>query len=235
MLGFIEVVIAVLFLAWISWTALGVYMKTKVAAAMMAEAVPYEALTTDYQKTLLILGDSTGVGTGASLKEDTVAARVAGYVGATYVENQAKNGAAVEDLTTQIQRLHLSHYDLILLQIGGNDILAFHDAKKTAKKLDKIMDTFPDAGNIIFLMAGNVGGATLIPYLARPVYSYLSRKFHKEFGKLAKKRGIPYVNLYRRPSDDPFIKDPEKYLSADGLHPSSEGYGEWFEEVKKVL
>lgn len=235
MLGIIETIIAVALLAWISWTALGIYMRAKVASAMMAETVPYEALTTDYAKTLLILGDSTGVGTGASLKEDSIAGRTAGHIGATYVENQAKNGAAVEDLTTQIQRLHLSHYDLILLQIGGNDILAFHGAKKTAQKLDKIMDTLPDAGNTILLMAGNVGGATLIPYIARPLYTYLSLRYHKEFGKLAKKRGISYVNLYRRPSDDPFIKDPDRYLSADGLHPSGEGYGEWFNAVKKVL
>lgn len=235
MLGIFETLLALALLLWTAWTALNVFMKARVASAMMADPKPYEAITTDYGKTLLILGDSTGVGTGASLPEETIAARVAGHIGATYVENQAKNGAAVEDLTTQIQHLHLSHYDLILLQIGGNDILALHDAKKTAQKLDKILDTLPDAERIILMTAGNVGGATLIPHLLRPIYTYINTRYHREFGKLALKRRISYVNLYQKPSEDPFIKDPERYLAGDGLHPSGEGYGVWFESLRAIL
>jgi lysophospholipase L1-like esterase len=235
MLGLLETAIALALLLWISWTALNLFMRARIASAMMAEAVPYEALTTDFRKTLLILGDSTGVGSGATRPEESIAGRLAPLLGATYVENQAKNGAEVEDLSTQIQHLRLSRYDFILIQIGGNDILAFHSAKKTAYMLDKIMDTLPDAGKIALMCAGNVGGATLIPYIARPLYTYMTLQIHKEFARLAKKRGITYINLFIRPSKDPFMKDPARYLSEDGLHPSSEGYGIWFEQIKASL
>jgi lysophospholipase L1-like esterase len=169
------------------------------------------------------------------MPEETLGAQLAAYIGATYVENQAKSGAAVEDLTTQIQRLHLSHYDLILIQIGGNDILAFHEPKKTAKMLDKILDTLPDAGKIILLTAGNVGGATLIPHIARPFYTFINLKYHKEFEKVAQKRGISYVNLYKKPSEDPFIQNPDEHLAPDGLHPSAKGYMVWFETLKRQI
>lgn len=232
MLGIVETIIALALLLWIAWTALNLFMKARIASVMMAEAVPYEALTTDFAKTLLILGDSTGVGSGATRPDESVGALLSAHIGATYVENQARNGAEVQDLSTQIQHLRLSHYDYILIQIGGNDILAFHNAKKTAYILSKIMDTLPDAGKIILVCAGNVGGATLIPHVARPIYTYMTLQIHKEFGKLAEKRGITYVNLFIKPSKDPFIKDPGRYLSPDGLHPSGEGYRVWFEQIK---
>lgn len=233
MLGIIETIIAIALLLWVAWTALNLFMRAKVASVMMEQTKPYDALTTDYRKTLLILGDSTGVGTGARLKEESVAARFAGLMSATYVENQAKNGAAVEDLSTQIQHLHLSHYDAILIMVGGNDILAFHDAKKTAQKLDTILHTLPDAGQVLLMTAGNVGGATIIPHLLRPLYAYITLRYHHEFANIAQKHGISYANLYQKPSEDPFIKEPDRFLSEDGLHPSGEGYGIWFEQLKK--
>jgi len=235
MIGLIGTGIAIALLLWVAWDSLNVYMKAKVAQTLMADPKPYDALTTEYGKTLLILGDSTGVGTGASTPEDTVAARLAVHLGATYVENQSKNGAAVDDLTTQIQHLHLSHYDVILLQIGGNDILALHEPKKTAERLAAITKTLPDAEKIVLMTAGNVGGATLIPHLIRPFYTWLNLRYHKAFGRMAKEEGITYVNLYRKPSEDPFIQDPDRYLAEDGLHPSSEGYGLWFEHLKASM
>jgi len=44
-----------------------------------------------------------------------------------------------------------------------------------------------------------------------------------------------YINLFTPTTEDPFIKEPEIYLSADGLHPSSEGYKLWFEKIKLEL
>lgn len=235
MFGIIETIVIVALLAAIAWRAGIVFVRARVSKRLMEDSKPYEALTTDYDKTLLILGDSTGVGTGASLPEDTVAARLGAYIGATYVENQAKNGAAVEDLSTQIQRLHLSHYDYILIQIGGNDILAFHDASKTAEKLNHLLGTLPDWENLIIMSAGNVGGATILPIFARPFYTLTTLAYHKEFSKVAKAHDATYVNLFRKPWKDPFIKEPSQYLADDGLHPSSEGYGLWFEALREEM
>lgn len=232
MFGMLETGIIIAVLAIIGMTAANTLAKARVSKALMENAAPYEALTTDYAKTLLILGDSIGVGVGADRPEDTLAGRLAAYLGATYVENQAVSGAEVLDLSTQIQRLRLTHYDVILVQIGGNDILAFHGAKKTAADLARILDTLPDAGKVIIMGEGNVGGATMFPHVVRFLHHRGSRAFHKEFAKIAASRGATYVNLYRKPSQDPFFKDPRRYLSADGLHPSSDGYALWFEQMK---
>lgn len=235
MLGILETVVALLVLVAVGTAAWNVLFKARKAEGLIEQARPYEARTTDFEKTLLILGDSTGVGVGATNPEDTVAAKLAFHIGATYVENQAKSGAAVADLSTQLQHTELSHYHFILIQIGGNDIIAFHDTKGVAKELARILNTLPDAERVVLMSAGNVGGASILPWIARPFYTWKTLQYHKAFTQVANEKGITYVNLYKKPWEDPFIKDTGRYLSADGLHPSSEGYALWFEEVKKAI
>ncbi len=235
MLTLLETIVAFLVLSAIGIGAWNVLFHARKAEKLIDEAIPYEARSNDYQKTLLILGDSTGVGVGAQNPEESVAGRLAAYLGTSYVENQAKSGAAVADLSTQIQHTTLSHYDFILVQIGGNDIIAFHDTKRVAKELERILETLPDSGQTILMSAGNVGGASIIPFIARPFYTAKTLAYHRAFTEVAERLGITYVNLYKQPWNDLFIKEPARYLSPDGLHPSSEGYALWFEEVKKAL
>lgn len=85
------------------------------------------------------------------------------------------------------------------------------------------------------LSAGNVGGATLFPPFVRPFHTATNLRFHKEFAKVAAAHGALYVNLYEPFWKDPFLRDPRRYLSRDGLHPSTYGYGLWFDKVKAAL
>ena len=222
-------------LACIDVAAASTLVKARISRALMAEAKPYEALTTDYTKTLLVLGDSTGVGVGAERPEETLAGLLSAYLEFTYVENHSVSGAEVADLSTQIQKIRLTHYDFILIQIGGNDILAFHDAKTTGKQLAKILETLPEAKQKVLISEGNVGGATLFPRILKPFHYFGSLALHKEFARVAPLRGVTYVNLYTPLFKDPFIRDSKKYLSADGLHPSSAGYALWFKKLTEII
>jgi lysophospholipase L1-like esterase len=212
-----------------------VFLRAHAARVQMAEERPYKKETGDYAKAMLVLGDSTGAGVGAHVPEESVPGRLASYIGATHVENYAASGATVTDLKDQIDKATLSRYDTILLMIGGNDILFFHSAKKSAKKLDILMMTLPEASTVILMTAGNIGGATIFPFIVRPFHMLASLSFRKWFKKVAKLRGALYVDLYEPFIRDPFLEEPDRYLSSDGLHPSSEGYGLWFAKVKQSL
>lgn len=229
------IILVLCILSAIAYRATMVYFRASAARQLMGDEHPYTKNTTDYAKTLLVLGDSTGVGVGADTAEETVAGRLSSYIGATHVENYAVSGATVADLGAQLEKATLSAYDTILIQIGGNDIIFFHDAKRTAQRLDIFMMTLPDAKQVILMTAGNVGGATIFPLIVRPFHTWTNKAFHKWFSKVAIRRHAVYVNLYEEPEFDLFLKYPERYLSSDGLHPSSEGYGLWFEKVKETL
>jgi lysophospholipase L1-like esterase len=235
MFDFLWIALAIGVLASIDLAAANTIAKVRISKKLMETATPYEFATTDYAKTLLVLGDSLGVGVGADRPEDTIAGRLAAYLEATYVENHSVSGAEVADLSTQLQKVRLTHYDFVLIQIGGNDILAFHDAKRIGRELGLMINKLPDASRIIVMSEGDVAGATLFPWVLRFFYYFGSRAYHKEFAKVCPMHGATYLNLYQPVRKDPFFKHPKKYLAADGLHLSSAGYALWFEKLKEVI
>lgn len=211
------------------------FFKARISKALMEHEAPYMNETNDYRKTLLVLGDSTGVGVGADKPEDSIAGRLAAYLGATHVENYAISGTLTEELPFQIAKAKLAEYDYILLQIGGNDVLALHSAKRTAAHLSFAIPKLPKAGKIIIMSAGNAGGGTLFPPPLRPFHTMANLALHEEFARVAHGWHALYVNLYEPFWKDPFLRDPDRYLSRDGLHPSTYGYGLWFDKVKEAL
>lgn len=228
-------VVGIIILLAIAHEAANTFFRARISEELMQHEDPYKKETGDYTKTLLVLGDSTGVGVGASKSEDSVAGRLASYLGATHVENYAVSGALVEELPLQIQQATLSHYDTILIQIGGNDILAFHNPKQVAARLSNIFGTLPESKRTILMAPGNVGGAKLFPSLLRPFHTMFNRKIHTEFARVAHGWHALYVNLYDPFWSDPFLRDPNRYLARDGLHPSSYGYGLWFDKLRATL
>jgi lysophospholipase L1-like esterase len=230
--GIIAVLIA---LGIVAYWGSNTFFKARASRELMENETPFSRETGDLTVTMLVLGDSTGVGVGAANAEETVAGRVANYIQATHVENYAKSGALVEDLPEQRKRAKLDSYDLILIHVGGNDILNFKDAKTVSADLGDFIDSLPIAPKTIFVSAGNVGGATTFPEPIRPFHTWTTLSFHKEFTKLAAQKDITYVNLYDKPEFDPFVLEPTRYLAADGLHPSSEGYAIWFEKIKVAI
>jgi len=228
-------VVGIALLSVIAYWGANTFFRARISEALMKDATPYQKGGFDRSTTLLVLGDSTGVGVGAERPEDSVAARLARYLDATYVENHAASGAEIDDLFDQAKKAALPRYDFILIQAGGNDILAFHDAKKVAKRLALLFAALPKAGRVALMCAGNVGGATLFPPPFRPFHTMLTMAYHRAFAKVAHGWGALYVNLYEPFWKDPFLRDPERYLSRDGLHPSSYGYGLWFDKLKAAL
>ncbi len=234
-MSFLVNIIGIAILSIIAYWGANTFFKAKISKALMDHEEPFTNETYDYRKTLLVLGDSTAVGVGAEKPADSIAGRLAAYIGATYVENYAVSGTMTEELSFQIQKAKLPRYDYILLQIGGNDILAFHNPRKTALQLTRAMAALPEAGKILLMSAGNIGGATLFPPPLRPFHTMINIAMHKEFKRVAHGWHALYVDLYDPFWKDPFLRNPYRYLSRDGLHPSSYGYGLWFEKVKAAL
>lgn len=205
------------------------------ARELIREAVPYVKETSGTGPSMLVLGDSTAVGVGARVPEDSIAGRSAAYLDAAVVENYGVSGAKVADLPEQIARATQPAYDVIIVQIGANDIVLLQGAQKTAKALAETLPTLPDAENVVVMSAGDVGGATGVPFFLRPLYSWLNRQYHAAFAHSLGAAGYTYVNLGTAPRGHLFYEEPETYLAADGFHPSSAGYGVWFEALAPYL
>lgn len=211
------------------------YLTVQVSKKIIDSTVPFAKVGQDTGNAILVLGDSTAVGIGATRPEDSVAGRVSEYLAADSVENYAVSGALTKELNAQRERAQLSQYRLILIQTGGNDIIRFTSAKRAGEDLRRVIRNLPKAEKTVIISAGDVGGATLFPWPVRPFHTRLNNQYHETFSRVAEEEGVTYVNFGNSPATKQINKEPKVYLAADGLHPSSEGYRLWFEEIQSSL
>jgi len=184
---------------------------------------------------LLVVGDSTGVGTGATQP----AASVAGLLGTAYprllVHNQAADGARFDAVPAQLAAAPGNQgYDVVLIQAGGNDVIRGTDVAALAQVLDRSFSAakarLRPGGVAIVQPAGNVGNAAFfLPPLSQ-LMSQRARELHAAARSAAARHGLVYVNLYQEAAQDPFVQRPELH-AADGLHPSDAGYRVWRDEL----
>jgi lysophospholipase L1-like esterase len=198
-------------------------------------------ITTPYERTIpgapkiLVLGDSTAYGTGADKPEESVA----GLIGQDYqgytIENNSVNGRTIGELGEAVSAVYGS-YQMILLQIGGNDILQKREVAEVETELRAIVSHLSDhTDNLVMMSSGNVGGAERISGEQATQYTELTRNFRDMFIKVGEDTPLTYVDLFLEPEDDIISNNPDIYLASDGLHPSSAGYALWYETLKPTI
>lgn len=199
-----------------------------------AASRPFERKNPGAARRILVVGDSTGVGTGAARPEESVAGRIAAEFPSVEVVNLARNGATARDALVQLESVRSAPFDIVLVQVGGNDILGFTDLGELRETTRRVLAKARDTGKaVLFMSTGNVG---LAPAFFPPVswlYTARTRQARAIFMDAAQTSGARYVDLFREKGDELFLGDPDRYYTPDYLHPGSEGYRVWYEEMKK--
>lgn len=185
----------------------------------------------------LVVGDSSAVGVGAEPPEGSVAGRLATDFPTADVQSIAVSGARVLGAIDQLEGLAPDDkYDLILIQIGGNDIVqrtAYNDLEQNFPKVLELAKQH--SANVVQLTSGNVGTSKLLPFGTRWYFTIRTKQVREIFMRINAEQGTHYVDLLRKRSVDPYAQDPDKYYSADYFHPSADGYGDWYSFVKPVV
>lgn len=182
---------------------------------------------------LLLVGDSTGVGTGAESPQGSVA----GYLAADYpqlrIDNQARDGVRFAQVVQQLvaQESAEQRYDLVLIMAGGNDVIRGTRSESLSRQIDMALTIAGRlAPEVVVLPPGNVGNAPFFLAPLRGVMTRRSETMHTLVETRAKQHGAGYVRLFLSREEDPFVT--EASLSAvDGLHPSAAGYALWYQEL----
>jgi lysophospholipase L1-like esterase len=208
------------------------FMKT---LFLIARVTPYEQVGTG-AGTIQFLGDSTGYGTGASQGKYSIAGRVGADYPAYTIKNHSVNGRTIKGLLTETQNFS-GQYDLIVLQIGGNDILQKRDTSTVLSELATLLKRLaPHTKEIIMLTSGNIGETVAFSGAQATEYETLTRAYRAGVLELAQQTPhFTYVDLFDEPENDPFAKKPDIYTSIDDLHPSNQGYGLWYQKAKDTF
>lgn len=206
--------------------------RLSVAKDLAANAERYTAAPEQPERRILVVGDSTGLGTGADAAQDSVPGRIGAAHPRWLVDNLAENGAKFGDVAAQLEGAH-KRYDLVLVIAGGNDVMRLTRAEQLRQDIARVVRLAQGRAPVVVLMPmGNVGHA---PFFFAPVswlMSARSKDLHAMVQHTAQESGARYVRLLKPATVDPFALDPKHMHAADGLHPSSKGYAEWFQELE---
>lgn len=184
------------------------------------------------------LGDSTGSGVGA---------RNGGYVARLHSRlleqragsellNLCVSGSTTEDvLHGQLQRGVGRSPDLVTLGIGINDIGHGFTIERFAKNYDEILTTLKakTQAAIVVTNIPDVSSAPRIPAAMRSGYQQQIAQFNARLEEIARRHEVTIFDIYSITRRD--LPSHPEYFSADGFHPSDEGYDLWATEMWPTL
>lgn len=232
LVGIITIAVAlfVFFLAWLLYYS-------QIGAKVVARSNKYERLSPKATMRILVIGDSTAYGVGASSPENSIAGLYAKRFPDAEIINLGKNGMKTNELLDELMKIQDQRFDLIQLHIGGNDIIRFVNLNKTSVTIHSILElTSTMAETTLFASTGNLGTVQFFPPGIRPFLEYRARKARDIFRSASSKfETIYYIDFFREAEDDPFAKDPGKFYAEDFLHPSDAGYALWWDTISTTL
>lgn len=207
--------------------------RIQISRKLADQATPFTAQPESPGRKVLIVGDSTAVGTGASRPEDSVAGRIAAHNPTWQIDNQAENGAKFDGVVRQLEAVH-KRYDAVLVLAGGNDVIRLTPSGKLRALTARAVALAQSHAPVVVLMpSGNVGHA---PFFIPPLSWLMSRRskmLHATIARVAQETGARYVRLLEPRARDAFALQSQTMHAEDGLHPSSKGYAHWYSELMR--
>lgn len=230
-LSLISILTAYLLLETISMVSDGL-----VARMLGRESVPLCRHVPEPRATIMIIGDSTAVGTGAHQPSQTIAGRLASDFPNTTILNHGINGAGSNELKTILDEHPEWRADILIVHIGGIDLLGLRSLRKLRDNLSVILEkSAVISPRIMLLTSSNLGS---IPYFHFPIsllFSWRTRQIRNFLLERSRRNDFVYVDLFDEPADDPFLRDRAKYFAHDNIHPSGDGYGIWYDRLRTAL
>ncbi len=211
-----------------------VFLGTRVyqAVRLAGESQAFEARSDEDHRRILVVGDNTGVGTGADDPGLSIAGLIARDFPGVEIVNRSRDGAGVSEVLEQLRSVEEGAFDAILIHAGGIDILRMRRPDEIREPLSRLFHlALARAGRVIVVGTGDLG---LAPAFFPPlswIYTERARAARELFILLARQTGVEYVDLFRERDDDPMRKDPGRFFAPDRLHPGSEAYSLWYGEL----
>ena len=180
---------------------------------------------------LMLVGDSTAAGVGATSTRGTVGGHLAESLAlrgfSVQLSSVAISGSRTTDLGPQVSRALLAHPDVALILIGAND--ATHLTKRAAiehhlgdaiRRLEAagvkvVVGTCPDMG----------AGDAFLPPL-RQLAAWEGRRVGRIERAEVERTGAVAVDIGAHTGQE-IRRDRDRYLSVDRFHPSDDGYALW--------
>ena len=226
-------IVLIVFFAHDIWN---IRMYVKKSEVLVRMATPYERNGAESTRHILMLGDSTAVGVGANDPTLTTAGRLAREYPKSSLTNISKSGWRASELRDAYLNVPSTRADLVVIQIGANDIINFTPLDTLRTDVGAIITRAKETSErVVILHSGNVGLAPIFPGYIAHFLSKRTLAVRDLYIALAREHHIAYVDLYRTKETDFFLTDIDKFYANDHFHPSGFGYEDWFTQIQASI
>ena len=186
--------------------------------------------------TVLVVGDSTAAGVGASKPEESIAGRLFTDFPSISLMNVGEAGLRLANVIAKLETVNDRHFNLVIIQAGGNDVVRLTPLEDLEKNLEEVFLRALKIGDqVAFLPAGNIGLAPIFPWPLNWLLTARARKTHEIYLRQVAKHNILFADFFNERKDDIFATDIKRYYAPDVFHPSGEWYRLWYETFGKAL
>lgn len=185
------------------------------------------------------LGDSTGVGVGARKGGGYVARlfhRIERVRPGSRLFNLCVSGATTADvLRTQVGNVGAAAPTLVTLGIGINDVTRQVAPEQFARNLGEIVARLraQTAAPVVVCNLPDVSHAPAVPAFLREEARRRVLLFNEHIAEAAARHGLFLADAFEKSAA--VIPTHPEFFSADGFHPSDEGYEFWAFEMWPVV
>lgn len=184
---------------------------------------------------ILILGESTVAGVGASTPEFTLAGHLFRLLGKDFqIENYGKNGLLSAQVLFHLEekiKTTSGKTEGVLLFLGANDCFRLTHPKQYRKDLEKLVAYLESTIYPDWIYLADIPPVQIFPAFPKVFRYYLDRQrafLQKEMTSLA----INHPNVIFHPIE---IEMNPEFFATDGIHPSDIGYGRIADFAKEGL
>jgi lysophospholipase L1-like esterase len=176
--------------------------------------------------TILILGDSSAVGVGASNQSNALAGRLVSQLATNFSVSwrlMGESGLTTSELVALVADSPPDMFDVVIIAIGVNDVIAGRRTRDWITELSRLVALLRNdfaASHILFSPLPPMHCFTALPQPLRWCVGLRAHRFNHELFKFAQRearcRVVP-LNYPLQPG----------YLASDGFHPGELAYAYW--------
>lgn len=223
-------------IALVLYIFLPIAIALSISAKTKGSYMPYSQEPEGATRSILVAGDSTAVGTGAKDARDSVAGRI----GSAYTDARIRNigvyGDTLADLNLKLAAEE-GPYDLVVLQIGGNDVTQATSLTDVRARLLRALDHAERlAPRTVVVTSGNIGLSPVFRWPLSTLVSLRTKEVRTIFiEEVGSREGMEYIDLYNERDEEPLNTDIPRFYAPDRFHPSGDGYGIWYDHIGPVV